>query len=134
MENCIFCHHLVPEQILCESKYFQVVYDIDPIQSGHLLIISKEHYMSLTELPVQTGLELIELQKSLIKSLEDSGAYGVTIAANNGKIMDQRTHYHIHLIPRYQRDGFWDNIEVEQRDFDRAAFKVRLNEEWHKDK
>lgn len=127
MKQCIFCNDLLPEQILQESKYFQVVYDIDPIQSGHLLIISKEHYMSMTELPEQALIELMKLQTTLITLLEKSGVYGVTIVANNGKVMDQRTHYHIHLIPRYKDDGFWDNIAVIQRNFNSKGFNELVN-------
>jgi hypothetical protein len=48
--NCIFCNEIIEEQILVESKSFKVVFDIDPIQLGHLLIISKSHLMDIREI------------------------------------------------------------------------------------
>lgn len=48
--TCIFCHHIQSKAILLQTEHFKVVFDIDPVQTGHLLLISKEHYNSLTEL------------------------------------------------------------------------------------
>ena len=49
--TCIFCHQLKEEDILYQTEYFKVVWDIDPVQTGHLLIISKEHYDTLNQIP-----------------------------------------------------------------------------------
>lgn len=47
---------------------------------------------------------------------------GFTIVSNNGFLMDEGTHYHCHLIPRYTGDGFWDGIDVSPRPFPKEAF------------
>ncbi|APZ49972.1 hypothetical protein BW721_10235 [Jeotgalibaca sp. PTS2502] len=39
--KCIFCNEIKEEQILLETASFKVIFDSDPIQLGHLLIISK---------------------------------------------------------------------------------------------
>lgn len=49
--TCIFCHQLKEEDILYQTEYFKVVWDIAPVQTGHLLIISKEHYDTLSQIP-----------------------------------------------------------------------------------
>lgn len=41
--NCIFCHQLKEEDILYQTEHFKIVRDIAPIQTGHLIIISKVH-------------------------------------------------------------------------------------------
>ncbi|WP_405054575.1 HIT family protein [Streptococcus handemini] len=41
--TCIFCHDISEESILYQSRHFKLVWDIDPIQTGHVLIISKDH-------------------------------------------------------------------------------------------
>lgn len=64
----IFCEGIEEKQILLQTKKFKVVLDIDPIQSGHLLIISKKHFMDVRELTDSALMELLELQ-SLIKSI-----------------------------------------------------------------
>ncbi|MDH5042634.1 HIT family protein, partial [Enterococcus faecalis] len=40
MDKCIFCHGISNEDVLIQTDNFFVVFDIDPIQEGHLLIIS----------------------------------------------------------------------------------------------
>ncbi|MFZ8209561.1 HIT family protein, partial [Streptococcus pyogenes] len=65
MTECIFCHQLKANQLLTQSQYFKVVFDIDPIQKGHLLLISKDHYTSLTQLPKEGHYDLIDLQAAL---------------------------------------------------------------------
>lgn len=51
MKECLFCHHISEQQIPYQTEHFKLVFDIDPIQTGHLLLISKEHFDSLTQLP-----------------------------------------------------------------------------------
>ncbi|VGY36773.1 HIT domain-containing protein [Streptococcus pyogenes] len=70
MTECIFCHQLKANQLLTQSQYFKVVFDIDPIQKGHLLLISKDHYTSLTQLPKEVRYDLIDLQAALVAKLE----------------------------------------------------------------
>ena len=64
--TCIFCEGIEEKQILLQTKKFKVVLDIDPIQSGHLLIISKQHFMDVRELSDLALIELFKLQKRII--------------------------------------------------------------------
>ncbi|WNF90438.1 HIT family protein [Vagococcus fluvialis] len=59
MENCIFCHHIEATNILAESTYFFAVFDIDPIQTGHILVISKKHYETMLDIPNEILLDLL---------------------------------------------------------------------------
>ncbi|WP_394404978.1 HIT family protein [Streptococcus sp. 20-1249] len=127
MENCIFCNYITPDQIIHETQSFKVVFDINPIQTGHLLIISKEHYESITELPKTSLHELIELQVQMIAKLEKHlPIAGVTSASNDKELMEEGTHFHLHLIPRKKNDGFWDNLESNPEDWDLANFLKTL--------
>lgn len=123
MIDCVFCNQISDEQILYQTKHFKLVFDIDPIQTGHLLLISKEHYTSLGELPPQLLHELIETQAHLLSLLEEALPIdGVTIASNDKNLMDAGTHFHVHLIPRVREDGFWDQISLEQQHFSLETF------------
>lgn len=107
MENCIFCHHIEATNILAESTYFFAVFDIDPIQTGHMLVISKKHYETMLDIPNEILLDLLQFEKQIIATLENNfDVLGATIAQNNGAVMDDGTHFHAHLIPRYQDDAF----------------------------
>lgn len=117
--KCIFCNEIKEEQILLETTSFEVVFDIDPIQLGHLLIISKSHIDSIIELPSDILLELIILEKKIVEVLENNfNILGVSIIQNNGKVMDDGTHFHVHVVPRYTEDKFWDKQIVARRDID----------------
>lgn len=129
MSSCIFCHHIPKSAILYESPAFKVVFDIDPIQTGHLLIISKQHYNSITDLPKDQLYDLIELQQCLVQLLEQSLTIdGVTIASNDKNLMDAGTHFHIHLIPRIKDDGFWEHITLEQLNFQISNLSKKLRQ------
>ncbi|MFL0583897.1 HIT family protein [Solibacillus silvestris] len=111
--TCIFCVGIETKQILIQTDNFKVVLDIDPIQSGHLLIISKQHFMDIRELSDSALMELFKLQKQIINVYETHFSIdGLTIIQNNGAIMDEGTHFHIHIVPRYKGDEFWTSQEV----------------------
>ncbi|MEK4139230.1 HIT family protein [Kurthia sp. FSL E2-0154] len=87
--KCIFCNEILEEQVLLESKNYKVVFDIDPIQFGHLLIISKNHVMDIRDITPSRSIELIELEKSIINVFEKYfSVTGISVIQNNGKIMD----------------------------------------------
>lgn len=116
--TCIFCHQLNDNDILYQTEHFKVVWDIDPIQTGHLLIISKDHYDTLSQVPPAIRYELSDLEVFLTEKLCQILAIdGVTIACND-RLFDAGTHFHVHLIPRLRTDGFWDKINLRQAKLD----------------
>lgn len=119
---CIFCDGIKEEQIIYETSHFKVVFDIDPEQHGHILLISKVHYMNYLELPDDVVMDLIQLERKMIHILkQDMNIYGVSLIRNNGSVMDEGTHFHEHVIPRYKDDKFWSNEETAQIPFDVEA-------------
>lgn len=125
--TCIFCHSITAAQILTETPHFKVVFDIDPIQQGHVLILSKEHIMDLRELSEEQVLERYELEKAIITILEQELLVdGVSVIQNNGSIMDEGTHFHVHLVPRYKDDDFWEHHIVKQKAASLETVKLRL--------
>jgi len=110
MTNCIFCSGLNPNQILLETQHFKVLLDKFPVQDGHILIVSKEHRMSLTELTEQELDDLIRLEKKLVSIIESNfNVLGTTVLQNDADVMEENTHFHVHIVPRYEHDGFYDN-------------------------
>ncbi|NQK58496.1 HIT family protein [Streptococcus suis] len=124
--TCIFCHQLKEEDILYQTEHFKVVWDIDPVQTGHLLIISKEHYDTLSQIPSAVRYELSDLEVFLTDKLCQALTIdGVTTACND-RLFDAGTHFHVHLIPRFRSDGFWDQISLTQVQLDLNAFLKAL--------
>ncbi|HEL1587182.1 TPA: HIT family protein [Streptococcus suis] len=124
--TCIFCHQLNENDILYQTEHFKVVWDIDPVQTGHLLIISKEHYDTLSQVSPAIRYELSDLEVFLTEKLCQILAIdGVTIACND-RLFDAGTHFHVHLIPRFQSDGFWDQISLAKVQLDLTHFLKAL--------
>ena len=117
MRECIFCFGLKENQIFLETDFFKVLLDKDPIQSGHILIVAKEHRMSLKELTAAELVDLIYLEKRLVTIIENHfEVLGITVLQNDAGVMQQGTHFHVHIVPRYQNDGFYDNQVLEQHE------------------
>ncbi|WP_414056077.1 HIT family protein [Macrococcus equi] len=124
---CIFCNDITKEQIFYSSKYFNVVFDIDPEQEGHVLLIAKDHYMNYLELPDEVVMDLIALERKLIHIYENVlNIYGVSMIRNNGFVMDDGTHFHEHIIPRYKEDAFWSKENTQHVSFDFDTFLQAL--------
>lgn len=52
---------------------------------------------------------------------------GVSIIQNNGKIMDEGTHFHLHIVPRYPLDNFWENQIVKQKQLNSELLRNSLS-------
>lgn len=109
-ENCVFCKILngeIPSAKLYEDDDFMIMLDIGPATFGHALMIPKEHYANLFEMPDELLAKSVRLAKRWGKKLVEAlGADGLNLVQNNGTAAGQTVfHYHLHLIPRYDGDG-----------------------------
>ena len=124
--NCIFCkiaNGEIPSRTLYEDEKFRVIMDLGPATRGHSLILPKEHYANLYEIPEDLAADAAKLAKKLaIRMTEKLGADGFNIIQNNNEAAGQTVpHYHVHLIPRYQNDGqhiLWDPGEMPAEEMD----------------
>lgn len=108
-ENCIFCKIAngdIPSAALYEDENFKVILDLGPASKGHALILPKEHYANLLEMPEdKTAATFILAKKMAVKMKEVLHCDGLNIVQNNGPAAGQTVfHFHIHLIPRYEGD------------------------------
>jgi len=108
--NCIFCkiaNGEIPAATLYEDDVFRVFMDLGPATKGHALIVPKDHYSDLFELPEETAAAAIKLAKKLGAQIRDAlHADGMNIVQNNGAAAGQTVaHFHLHMIPRYADDG-----------------------------
>ena len=86
---------------------FKVILDVGPATKGHALILPKNHYANLYELPEEDAAQAIKLaKKMMIKMTNKLNCDGFNIVQNNGEVAGQTVfHFHMHLIPRYKNDG-----------------------------
>ena len=108
--NCIFCkiaNGEIPSKTIHEDDKFRVILDLGPATRGHALILPKDHYKNIYEIPDETIADAMVLAKKMaIKMTQTLHADGFNIVQNNNEIAGQTVfHFHIHLIPRYDGDG-----------------------------
>ncbi|MBQ8983151.1 MAG: HIT family protein [Lachnospiraceae bacterium] len=106
-ENCIFCHkELLKTDIVYEDDLVMVFMDMDPINEGHVLLIPKDHYLDMDEIPDEVLSHLSMVAKKLVAALKDIYCPdGYSIMQNGGRFNDIG-HFHLHIFPRYDGDGF----------------------------
>ena len=108
--NCIFCKIIngeIPSTRIYEDDDFVIMLDIGPASFGHALLIPKDHYANIYEMPEELLSKCICLAKKWgEKMVKAFGADGLNLVQNNGLAAGQTVfHYHLHLIPRYDKDG-----------------------------
>lgn len=109
-DNCIFCklaNGVFPTNSIYEDDEFNVILDLSPATKGHALILPKEHYKNLYEIPDETAAKAMKLAKEMaVKMTEKLQADGFNLVQNNNEVAGQTVfHFHMHLIPRYNDDG-----------------------------
>lgn len=101
MTDCIFCkiaHHEVNARIVFENERIVAFHDLFPAAPTHLLIIPKQHFTTLNDVPASEAAllgELITTATALAKehNLADDG-YRVVMNCNQD---GGQSVYHIHL-------------------------------------
>lgn len=111
--DCIFCKFVsknIPTASIYEDDIVYAFLDIEPLNIGHTLVISKEHYRNIYDVPEEILGHMNTVAKKIaIKQKELLGAEGINIHMNNEKPAGQSVfHAHIHVMPRYEGDGFAD--------------------------
>ncbi len=130
--NCIFCkiaNGEIPSKTLYEDDKFRVILDLGPASKGHALILPKEHYADLYELPEETAGEVMKLAKKMAAQMTQRlGCEGFNLVQNNGDLAGQTVfHFHMHLIPRYRDDGQkigWKPQEATQEELETIRAQI----------
>ena len=130
-EACIFCK-IVAGEIPCakiyEDDYTLAFLDIAPNNKGHTLVISKEHYETMLDIPDSVLQKLIiAVKKVSVAVKKGTGCGGFNIAQNNYKIAGQLVpHIHFHIIPRVEGDGFkfWPQGKYEDGEMEEWRKKI----------
>ena len=69
-DNCIFCKILngdIPSRVVFEDADFQVIMDAEPATKGHCLILPKDHYANVFEMPDEVAAKVLPTAKKAFK-------------------------------------------------------------------
>ncbi len=109
--HCIFCDLVngAGEVSICYEDGQAIAFmDIQPVNLGHVLVVPREHYDSLHDVPNDVAMHLFDVAlrlSSIVRRL--NGVDDLNIVVNSGTHAGQNVfHYHVHIIPRKEGDGF----------------------------
>ena len=97
----------IPSVKIYEDDVCFAILDINPVNKGHALVISKDPVPIFTEIDKGKLDQMIAVARRLDEKMRLSlKADGTNIIINNGPASGQEVpHLHIHVIPRFEKDG-----------------------------
>jgi len=130
--DCIFCKIVageLPSAKVYEDKRVLAFMDLNPVNKGHALVIPKDHYQNLTDLPPDLLKEIIQIVQKLANPvIEAVGADGFNLCLNNGEAAGQLVgHVHFHIIPRLKGDNLhpWPGKTYQEGEKERIAEDIK---------
>lgn len=110
-ESCVFCRIIGGEEmvsIVYEDDRVVAFMDIQPVTPGHTLVVSREHYPTLWDLPDDLAAHCWTVAKRLSPGIRKAaGAEALNLFCANGRAGGQDVeHFHFHLIPVRQPSDF----------------------------
>ncbi len=105
VQECIFCKitkREIPSKIVYENSLNLAFLDISPISTGHTIVIPKNHYSTLEDIPDHELTELYKVVKKTAMMIHKKLQIdGYNILQNNFAAAGQVVkHFHVHIIPR----------------------------------
>jgi len=95
----------IPAKIIEKTNKSLAFMDAFPLAKGHSLVIPKNHYEKMQEIPPEENAELFETVRKVLSKI-DKLTNSTLVALHNGKDSGQEIpHVHIHLIPRSKEDS-----------------------------
>jgi histidine triad (HIT) family protein len=110
MSDCVFCKvrdGQIPSLKIFEDERTLAFMDINPLNSGHCLVITKNHAPTLFEAEVgDLQAAIATAQRVAVAIREGLKPDGLNMLQANGAAAFQSVpHFHLHLIPRWTNDG-----------------------------
>jgi len=110
MENCVFCK-IAKKEIPCfevfENEKFLAFLDINPRNPGHTLVIPKEHFRWVWDVPYLG--EYFEVVGKIARAIQKVMKTDFVVSFIIG---EEIPHAHIHLVPRFKDDGHGALIDL----------------------
>ncbi len=107
---CIFCmiaNHEIPSKVVYEDDKYIAFLDLTQTTIGHTLVVPKRHSKNIYELNDEDAKDIMCVVKKVALMLKKTyNPIGLNVVNNNEKPLQSVDHFHIHLIPRYNNDGF----------------------------
>ena len=131
--DCVFCKIIrkeAPATNLYEDDRVLAFLDIRPLNEGHTLVIPREHYETVYEMPEDLVCHIYTVVKRMSVAVKNaSKADGITIIQQNGRAAGQEIfHMHVHIVPRFEGQKlphFHDIPNASREQLEQAARRIK---------
>lgn len=131
VDECLFCRiarRQFPARIVFEDAISLAFLDHRPLFPGHCLLVTKEHYVSLYDLPSDLIGPLFLNGQMLAQTVQRAMEADGTFVAVNNIVSQSVPHFHLHIVPRRRGDGlrgfFWPRHKATEEEL--AAVQAKL--------
>jgi len=132
--DCVFCSIVageIPAEIVLDEPDFLAFLDARPVFKGHTLLVTREHVVTLPDLPAGLRDGFLEAAQRLASAVVDGlGAQGSFVALNN-VVSQSVAHLHLHVVPRTKGDGlrgfFWPRTKYADGEASKYAARLRAS-------
>jgi len=130
--SCTFCRIIggeAPAFAVFEDALAYAFLDHRPLLKGHVLLTPKAHRETLQDLPEDAVGPLFRIARMLCGAVERAMAADGSFLAINTRISQSVPHLHIHVVPRWRKDGLFSPKLVWKRQPYRDEAEMRAVQE-----
>jgi histidine triad (HIT) family protein len=137
-QDCVFCRILAnPESvgIIYEDEQVVVFPVLEPVNPGHVVVVSRRHAPLITDLDEVTAAHAMKIACKMSEAIRNTNlkCEAINLYVADGEEAGQEVlHFHLHVYPRYKDDGFgfkYDPlkhfIKIDQREMDEIATEIK---------
>jgi histidine triad (HIT) family protein len=131
--DCPFCAIVAgaePSHVVYEDEHTLAFLDNRPLFPGHSLLVTREHYETLGDLPDELVGPLFSAAQTLSRAVPAAMNKPGSFVALNNVVSQSVPHIHVHIVPRKPKDGlrgfFWPRTKYEsETEMAAVAKKIR---------
>jgi histidine triad (HIT) family protein len=119
--DCLFCRIVAGDEsaeIVFSDEVAVAFLDIRPVFHGHTLLVTRDHYATLPDLPADLIQPYFATVQMLSVAVRDAMEAQGTFVAINNVVSQSVPHLHTHVVPRVKKDGlrgfFWPRTKYER--------------------
>jgi len=109
-------------EVVCEARNWIAFFPLDPATPGHTLLIPRKHVTDLWDAGPDLDADLMRAVVRVGTAIRTAlNPEGTNVITSSGEAAEQTVfHLHMHIVPRWRKDGFGRIWPVEGK-FEDAA-------------
>ncbi len=133
MSDCVFCGIVagrIPSTKVHEDELTLAFMDIGEVNPGHVLVAVKPHVENIYGLDDMLAAAVLQTAARVARAVKKTySPEGLTLYQANGAAAGQTVyHFHLHIVPRYEKDGMhltWPVKNPPREQLEANAAKLR---------